>query len=149
MRRILVAGLFLSSALLNAQTVTKAQSATLVARNEATPAAAVAAATDIPTSPVARRVSTGVIAPKLISEPSLSVATSDFSTEDLGSQHMVVSFRVDPTGIPTNVRVVKSVNQSVDQKVLEAVRQSRFTPATLDDQAVPMDINLVVSFQAR
>jgi len=149
MRHIFVAGIFLSSVLLNAQTVTKAQSATLVARNEANPAAAVGAATDIPTTTSGRRVSTGVIAPKLISEPVVKVATTDFPSEDLASQHVVVGFRVDPTGAPTNVHLVKSVNPSVDQKVLAAIRQSRFAPATLDDQAVPMDINLIVSFQAR
>lgn len=149
MRPIFVAGIFLSSVLLNAQTVTKAQSAMLVARNEATPAATVGAATDIPTTSSGRRVSTGVIAPKLIGGPVVKVATTDFPTEDLASQHVVVGFRVDPSGVPTNVHVVKSVNQSVDQKVMAAILQSRFTPATLDDQAVPMDINLVVSFQTR
>ena len=146
MRRILVASFLLSSVLLGAQSVAKAQSATLVARNEATNASG---ATDVSTSTQPRRISTGVTGPKLLSEPTVNVITADFPTEDLASQHMVVSFRVDEKGTPVNVRLLKSVNQTVDNKVLEAVRQYRFAPATLDEQAVPMDVNLVVNFQTR
>ena len=146
MRRIIVASFLLSSVLLGAQSVAKAQSATLVARNEATNASG---ATDVSTSTQPRRISTGVTGPKLLSEPTVNVITADFPTEDLASQHMVVSFRVDEKGTPVNVRLLKSVNQTVDNKVLEAVRQYRFAPATLDEQAVPMDVNLVVNFQTR
>ncbi|HTB95888.1 MAG TPA: TonB family protein [Terracidiphilus sp.] len=146
MRRILVASFLLSSALLGAQSAAKAQSATLVARSEATNASE---ATDVPTATHPRRISTGVTAPKLISGSVVKVATTDFPTEDLSTQHVVVSFRVDEKGTPLNVHLLKSVNQSVDGKVLEAVRQYRFAPATLDDEAVPMDVNLLVSFQAR
>lgn len=146
MRRIIVASFLLSSALLVAQSVAKAQSASLVARNEATNASG---ATDVSTSTQPRRISTGVTGPKLLSEPTVNVITADFPTEDLASQHMVVSFRVDEKGTPVNVRLLKSVNQTVDNKVLEAVRQYRFAPATLDEQAVPMDVNLVVNFQTR
>lgn len=145
MRRILVASFFLSAVLLNAQEVTKGQGATLVAHNEAT----TAASTDVPTATTARRISTGVISPKLISEPNLKVAAADFSSEDLAAQHLVVAFRVDSNGVPQNVHLLKSVNPTVDSKVLAAVRGYHYAPATLDEIAVPMDVNLVVNFQTR
>jgi len=150
MRNILVAGLFLSTVLVNAQTATKGQGATLVARNEAG-ASTVApspesSATDVSATPRPRRISTGVIGPKLISEPNLHVSKADFPTADLATQHAVVSFRVDENGAPQNVHLLKSAGQIVDERVMQAVRQYRFAPATLDDQVVAMDVNLVVNF---
>jgi TonB family protein len=62
---------------------------------------------------------------------------------------MVVSFRVDESGAPQNVHLVKSVSQIVDERVMAAVRQYRFVPGTLDDQNVPVDVNLVISFQEK
>jgi TonB family protein len=149
MRRIIVSTLFLSTVLLNAQTGTKGQSVTLVAHNDAAALAASSTAqpaTDADTTTHARRISTGVIGPKLISEPTLAVSAADFPTHDLAAQHMVVSFRVDESGAPQNVHLVKSVSQTVDERVMAAVRQYRFAPATLDDQNVPMDVNLVINF---
>lgn len=145
MRRIILSSLFLSTVMLNAQAVTKGQGATLVAHNEAT----TAAATDVPMATAARRISTGVISPKLLTEPTVKVSTADFSSEDLAAQHLVVAFRVDQNGTPQNVHLLKSVNPTVDSKVLAAVRGYRYEPATLDEIAVPMDVNLVVSFATR
>jgi TonB family protein len=149
MRRIIVSTLFLSTVLLNAQTGTKGQSVTLVAHNDAANSLAAQPVTDVNTSVRARRVSTGVTWPKLISEPAFSLSTADFPTHDLATQHMVVSFRVDESGAPQNVHLVKSVSQTVDERVLAAVRQYRFVPGTLDDQVVPLDVNLMVNFQEK
>lgn len=145
MRNILVSSLFLSAVLLPAQTVTNGQGATLIARNDSAPAVA---ASDVSTTS-ARRVTTGVTEPKLISEPVVRVSLSDFPTTDLATQHMVVSFRVDEKGIPQNVHLLKSINQSVDGRVLAAVRDYRFEPAKLDDQAVAMDVKLAINFATR
>jgi TonB family protein len=153
MRRILTSTLFLSTVLLHAQTATKGQSVTLEARNEAASALSASPSSQPATDPAAipseRRISTGVTWPKLISEPTLSVSTADFPTHDPAAQHMMVSFRVDEKGVPQNVRLLKSVNQSVDERVLEAVRQYRFVPGTLDDQNVAVDVNLIVNFQEK
>ena len=63
MRRILISSLFLSTVLLNAQTATKGQSVTLEARNDAAPTQP---ATDATATVTPRRISTGVVWPKLI-----------------------------------------------------------------------------------
>ena len=153
MRRIFISSLFLSTVLLHAQADTKGQRAVLEARNEAASAPAVAAPqppTDVNSSPQARRISTGVTWPKLISKPNLTVSTADFSaTQDLSAEQVVLSFKVDENGTPQNIHVIHSVNQNVDERVMAAVRNSRYTPATLDDRTVPVDLNLVVNFQKR
>ena len=146
MRRIIMSTLFLSTVLLHAQSATKGQGVTLEARNDAASAAQPATDAALPSG---RRISTGVTWPKLISVPTVSVSATDFPTHDLAAEHMVVSFRVDEKGLPQNIHLLKSVNQSVDQRVLDAVRQYRFEPGTLDDQNVAVDVNLVVNFQAR
>lgn len=146
MNKIFVASLFLSTALLSAQTVTNGQGAVLIASNNTTEPAAVS---DASISAPARHVSTGVIAPKLISNPVVRVAISDFPSESLVTQHVVVGFRVDEKGVPQNVHLLKSVNQAVDARVLAAVRDYRYEPAQLDGQSVAMDVNLNVNFEAR
>jgi TonB family protein len=146
MRRILISTLFLSAVLLHAQTATNGQSAMLMANAASSSASP---ATDTASLPSTRRISTGVVWPKLISEPNVSVSTADFPNPDLSAQHVIVSFRVNEKGVPENVHLLKSVNQTIDARVLNAVRQYRFEPGTLDDQKVAVDVNLVVRFQAR
>jgi TonB family protein len=146
MRRIILSTLFLSTVLVHAQTSTPGQGVTLEARNNATNA--LPASTDA-SIPAGRRISTGVVFPKLISAPSFSVSATGFPTDDLAAQHMVVGFRVDENGAPQNVHLVKSVSPSVDEQVLTAVRQYRFTPGTLDNQTVPVDVDLLINFQRK
>jgi protein TonB len=150
MRIILTSTLFLSSVLLNAQTVTTGHSAMLFAHAESANAVSATNSaqpvTDASLPTAGRRVTTGVTSPKLISEPDLTVSVSDFPSEDVAAQKMIVAFRVDEKGIPQNVHLLKSVSQAVDGRVLDAVRQYRFIPAKLDYQSVAMDVNLVVNF---
>jgi TonB family protein len=145
MRSIIVSTLFLSTVLLHGQTGTSAQSATLEARNNSVNSLS----TDADLSSHSRRVSTGVVFPKLISGPKTSVSTTDFPTRDLAAQHAVVSVRVDENGNPQNVHLVKSVNQAVDARILAAVREYRFVPGSLDERTVPVDVNLVFNFEQK
>ena len=148
MRSIIVSSLFLSTVLLHGQTGTPAQSATLEARNNAVNTLSTDA-TDADVPSHARRVSTGVTFPKLISGPKMSVSTTDFSTRDLAAEQAIVSLRVDENGTAQNVRLVKSVNQAVDARILAAVREYRFVPGSLDERNVPVDLNLVFNFQQK
>ena len=147
MRRILASTLFLSTVLLHGQTSTSAQSATLEARN--TTANTLSTSVDADTALHARRITTGVTFPKLISGPKVNVSTTDFPSRDLAAHQAIVGFRVDESGTPQNVHLLKSVNQTVDSRVLAAVREYRFVPGSLDDRTVPVDVNLVVNFQEK
>jgi TonB family protein len=68
---------------------------------------------------------------------------------NLATQQVVVSFTVDETGKPQNVHLSKGANPIVDERVLNAVRQYRYAPATLNGQKVAADINLEVNFSNR
>ena len=149
MRRFLVLSLAFSAMLLQAQTATKGQSATLEARNAATYATAMDAAAPTYESTRARPISSGVVGPKLLTGLPIRVATTDFATPDLASQYVLVHLRVDVTGAPHNVEIVKTANSTVDSRVLAAVRGYHFQPAMLDQQAVPMDLNLKINFEPR
>ncbi len=94
-------------------------------------------------------MSTGVKEPKLISDPSIDVDISDFNAWNLGNQYMVVHLKVDETGKAQDVAIVKTVSPEVDAKVLDAVQQFHFSPAKLDDHAIPMDLDMRINFQAR
>lgn len=150
MRKFLFCSLLFSTVLLHAQTRTNGQGVTMEANNATStvlPASA-PAVTDVNAGFSARRITTGVIAPKLLTSPNIVVATTDFATDDLSTQKAIVSFKVDAEGLPHHVEIKKSVNPEIDARVLAAVSSWRFTPATLDDQPVPLDMNLVVQFQA-
>ncbi|HWA95944.1 MAG TPA: energy transducer TonB [Terracidiphilus sp.] len=142
MRTLLVASLLATTALLNAQTSPHGQVANLEARTSA-PAAV---ASDIPASSTARRVTTGVTAPELISQRPIKVATYEFPNTDLAAQKVVVHFTVDAFGVPQNVKLVKSVSPAIDARVIAAVGGFRYKPAQLDSWNVPADVNLVVNF---
>lgn len=152
MRNSLVIGVIFSSVLLHAQSVTKGSSITLEAHNETAGAMSApgssSPATDVPTISHPVRISTGVVWPRLISEPAFKI-----SQEDLGAnpelKHVIVSFRVDESGKPENIRLTQSVNPTVDQRVMRAVSQYRYLPATLNGQKVAVNVNLQVNFATR
>ena len=95
------------------------------------------------------RVSTGVIGPRLISEPPLKISAADFEGSEPGLQHLVVAFTVGQDGKPKNVRLLKPVNPALDVRILCAVRRYRFAPATLNDQKIAMDIQMTINFEMR
>ncbi len=150
MRTLLVGSVLFSTLLLHAQTRTNGQSVTMEATNSTSAGmpAPIAGVPDVRALNPDRPISTGVIAPKLLTSPKIVVAKSDFREDDLSSEKAVVSFKVDAYGTPHHVQIIKSVNPEVDSKVVAAVSAWHFTPATLDDQAVPINLNLVVQFQA-
>jgi len=149
MHRSIGLSLAFSAMLLHAQSATKGQSATLEARNATANTLAANAAAPSYETTHPRPVSSGVVGPKLITGPAITVATSDFAPRDLASQYVIVHLRVDETGAPHQVEIMKTVNPTVDSRVLAAVRGYRFEPATLDQQAVPMDLDLRINFEPR
>ncbi len=113
------------------------------------PAAMTSPAADVPATPHALRVSTGVIAPKLISEPTVDLSSSGFTSQALASREMVVRLQLDKSGTPQDVQIVKAINPEVDARVITALRQYRFEPAKLNDEAVPMSLDLAIHFEQR
>ena len=124
MRRILAASLLLPSLFLPA------------AAKASTPV-------DDANAPTPVRVSTGVVPPALIDSANLSIPSGGFLIPD--GAEIGLTFTVDEKGIPQNIQVVKSFNPFWDARVVDAVRQFRYHPGTVDNQPVAVDMNLTVN----
>jgi TonB family protein len=128
MRRILTASLLLSPFLL--------------------PAAAVASkpATDAANSTLARPVSTGITNTYLVHTTGIQLPSS-FSPIIAGDSEVVLTLTVDEQGKAQNIQLLKSSNPVIGERVVEAVQQFRWHPATLDKQPVPREMTLNIEVQ--
>ena len=54
---------------------------------------------------------------------------------------------VDEDGNPQHVKVVRGVGMGLDEKAVEAIRQYKFKPATLNGKPVTVDLYIEVRFQ--
>ena len=145
MRKALLATLALSPVLLHAQANSPAQpqGSVLESRLAAPNAIGSSAAR---TTPV--RISTGVVAPKLIHVIDVSSTGEDWAWRFSGPNKVaVVSMLVDEKGVPSNLKIVRSAGVDLDANVLAAVKQYRFRPGTLDHAPVAVPVNLEVTIQ--
>jgi len=126
MRRILAASLMLSSLFLPA------------AVKASTPV-------DDATAPTPVRVSTGVTAPILLGSPVLSLPQGLAFDLVPSDAQVELSLTVNAKGEPENIQVVKSFSPFVDARVVDAVSQFHFRPATVDNQPTAIDLNLIVN----
>jgi hypothetical protein len=126
MRKILAATLLLSSALCPAI----ASAATMASDADAA-------------QPV--RVSTGVIAPTLADTLNLDLPSALNWTPLPYDASVGVSLIVDEKGNTHNVEITKSLNRFWDARVVAAVEKAHYHPASIDQQNIPMAVNLVIS----
>jgi TonB family protein len=54
---------------------------------------------------------------------------------------------VDASGIPRQMAIQRPIGFGLDEKAVEAIKNSRFRPATLNGQPVPVVVDLVVTFR--
>ncbi|MGB6689759.1 MAG: energy transducer TonB [Terracidiphilus sp.] len=132
MRRILTATLLSSFAL-------TAAAATAQQANEAS--ASAPALSDV------RPISTGVTAPQLVYSTKIELPAEEIPDAFPNLSRVVLKVKLDQTGSPTAIQVMQPLTQSIDARVVEAVRQFRWRPAVLDNQAVPASVNLIVNVQ--
>jgi hypothetical protein len=97
-------------------------------------------------APVSFVVSTGVTQAKLLRTASINIPTDSFDIH-ASSAELVLCVNLDETGTPTGMHEVHSINPEVDSRVMKAVRSFRWRPAVLDNQTIPVDVNLVVQVQ--
>jgi TonB family protein len=150
MRKVIVATLALTPMLLHAQANSPAQTQTsgtpsTLQSKLVQPKEFNASEADHGTAHVAPvRISTGVVAPKLISTVQIE---SDSTTTPRGftiDRKTVVEMTVDATGKPSDLKIVGSLGPAMDHNVLAAVSQYRFTPGTLDGQPTTVPVNLEI-----
>lgn len=61
---------------------------------------------------------------------------------------VLVGLTVTSKGEPKDVHVVKSLDKSIDQNAVDAVKQWRFAPATKGDQPVAVRVTVEIRFHS-
>ena len=74
---------------------------------------------------------------------------SDAARKAKFSGRVLIYLVVDENGNPQHIRVARGVGMGLDEKAVEAVRQYRFKPATLNDKPVKVDLYVEVNYQFR
>jgi TonB family protein len=99
--------------------------------------------TDDSTSTPARPLSTGVKQAHVLYAPEITIPASAVLPVNA---EFVLHLNVSQDGKAEDVQVLKSASANLDAPVAAAVRQFRFSPATLDKQpvATPMTLTVVV-----
>jgi protein TonB len=87
----------------------------------------------------------GVSAPRPIYDPEPDYSEEARKAKYQGS--VVLQIVVGPDGLPKDMRIARSLGMGLDEKALEAVRQWRFEPGTLNGRAVPVVVNVEVNFR--
>jgi TonB family protein len=93
------------------------------------------------------RVSTGVVAPKLVKTISIADDGSRISQFDTATRTVVVGMTVDAAGKPSDLKIVKSLGETMDKNVLAAISEYRFLPGTVSGQATSFPVNLEIEIQ--
>jgi hypothetical protein len=157
MRKVIAATLALTPMLLHAQvnspapTQTSRPSTTLQSKL-VQPKELNASEADHGTAHVAPvRISTGVVAPKLISTVQIEADSNTIPGGFILERKTVVEMKVDATGKPSDLKIVRTLGPAMDHNVLAAVSQYRFTAGTLDGQptAVPVNLEIVLRSSER
>src|SRR5215472_14368979 len=60
---------------------------------------------------------------------------------------VVLWLLVGADGKPSDIKVSRSIGHGLDQEAIDAVKQWKFQPATLNGQPVPVMINVEVNFR--
>jgi TonB family protein len=92
----------------------------------------------------APRVSTGVVGPFLVNQLNLTAPAGPGASYLPNDAQVGVSFVVDEKGLPENIQVTKSIDPTWDSQVVDAVSKLHYRPARIDDQKIPVDMNLTV-----
>jgi TonB family protein len=102
---------------------------------------------DAASTPAAVVVSTGVTQAQLLHSTQIDIPVEAVLDSVPNPAKVVLRVSLDQAGSPTRVQIVQSVNPIVDARVIKAVQQFRWRPAVLDNQTIPIDVNLIVQVQ--
>lgn len=94
-----------------------------------------------------RPVSTGVANPQLVYSTGIEIPAAEIPDAFPNPARVVLRVSLDQTGSPSAIQVVQPLTQPIDRRVVEAVRQFRWSPAVLDNQTIPAEVNLIVMVQ--
>ena len=89
----------------------------------------------------------GVVAPRLTSEVKPQYTEGAMRRKVQGTVEL--SAVVRETGVPDTLTVIRSLDDELDQKAIEALQQWRFKPGTLNGQPVAVSVNVELTFTLR
>jgi TonB family protein len=92
---------------------------------------------------------------KVVSEgmtPPRVLNSIDPSSNEYAQQYGIAGMEllrtvVDATGVPRQMAIARPIGFGLDEKAVDAIKNSRFHPATLNGQPVPVVVDLVVTFR--
>ena len=91
------------------------------------------------------RPGSGVVSPKLLS--SLEPASNDYAQKNNIAGMTLLSTVVGASGKPGNVTIVRPIGFGLDEQAVDAVERAHFRPGMHDGQAVPVVVNVQVTFR--
>jgi outer membrane biosynthesis protein TonB len=99
----------------------------------------------MPADAAVRTLGDGVTAPKVLN--SIDPVSNQYAQEFGIAGVEMVRTVVDANGVPRQMAIGRPIGFGLDEKAVEAVKNSRFRAATLNGQPVPVIIDLVVTFR--
>jgi hypothetical protein len=90
-------------------------------------------------------VSEGMSPPKVLN--SIDPSSNEYAQKYGIAGMELLRTVVDASGIPRQIAIARPIGFGLDEKAVDAVMKSHFQPATLNGQAVPVVIDMVVTFR--
>ena len=90
-------------------------------------------------------VSEGMTPPKVLN--SIDPSSNEYAQQYGIAGMELVRTVVDASGIPRQIAIARPIGFGLDEKAVDAVKKSHFQPATANGQAVPVVIDMVVTFR--
>jgi TonB family protein len=90
-------------------------------------------------------VSDGVTPPRVLN--SIDPSSNEYAQKYGIAGMELLRTVVDATGVPRQMAIERPIGFGLDEKAVEAIKNSHFTPATVNGQPVPVVVDLVVTFR--
>ncbi|MGD0801366.1 MAG: energy transducer TonB [Terracidiphilus sp.] len=98
-------------------------------------------ATDTTNSTPSSSISTGITPPVVIRTAPILVPPN-FPGRIPDGAKFAVKVSLDENGKPQEIEVIKSASPLINDSVIHAVEKFQWNPATLDEQAIPISVDL-------
>ena len=147
MYRVLAAALILIPAVAYSQNATTTQGSDQRLQARASAPLAITANRTTTSKPVTRRISTGVVAPRLLQTADIDFDQNSPMLQNPNDIDVMVRLTVNADGTPRDVQMVKPVNAIFDGEVVAAVEKYRFSPGTLNSQPIEAPVTLQILFK--
>jgi len=86
----------------------------------------------------------GIVPPMALTFPKPVYTRAAMEAKITGDVHMEMVVGID--GLPGEVRIKQSLDSGLDAEAVKAVKASRFKPGTKDGAAVPVLVNVILTF---